>query len=109
MENLEGKTHLSKRVVQRRKKTSPLLRVCVSLGFALFWIYPGLLYLSWIYSIRWTFQKKLPEEKAYKYPDIELSYYDFTTHFFPQIFIKHLHMPDPEPDPGLWTRSTHNP
>ena len=55
--------------------------------------------LSWIYSILWTFQKKLPEEKAYKYPDIELSYYDFTTHFFPQIFIKHLHTPNP----GLWT------
>ena len=79
--------HLSKRVVQRGKKTSPLLRVCVSLGFALFWICPGLLYLSWIYSILWTFQKKLPEERAYKYPDIELSYYDFTTHFFPQIFM----------------------
>lgn len=96
--------HLSKRVVQRGKKTSPVWEsVCPWLCSILDLPWITLSALDLLYSL--DIPEEASEERAYKYPDIELSYYDFTTHFFPQIFIKHLH----RPDPGLWTWSTHNP
>lgn len=39
---------------------------------------PESLCASCISSLLWIFQNKLPDEKAYKYSNIELSYYDFT-------------------------------
>lgn len=63
----EGKTHLSKNFSTMYEMTLGVNSVP-----------PESLCASCISSLLWIFQNKLPDEKAYKYPNIELSYYDFT-------------------------------